>query len=119
MIPKLAKLHKLKKGGRQKSVVYLDDLVKVVETTLTTTKKKFGHGRQRILLCLFFQLAGFSANRPQALLNLCYRHIKIALLRDPAGGPNNIVIEFTIEFAKQFLGDKEEYVNDRHASALA
>ncbi|PGG95045.1 hypothetical protein AJ79_10301 [Helicocarpus griseus UAMH5409] len=108
VIPKLAKLYHLKKGHRKKSVVYLDDLINVVETTLTTTKKKFGHGRQRILLCLFFQLAGFSANRPQALLNLCYRHIKITLLKDPDGGPNNILIEFTIEFAKTFLGDKEE-----------
>ncbi|EGC46846.1 C2H2 finger domain-containing protein [Histoplasma capsulatum var. duboisii H88] len=108
VIPKLAKQYHLKKGRRKKSVVYLDDLVKVVETTVTTTKKKFGHGRQRILLCLFFQLAGFSANRPQALLNLCYRHIKITLLKDPAGGPNNILIEFTVEFAKTFLGEKEE-----------
>ncbi|OJD20357.1 hypothetical protein ACJ73_08309 [Blastomyces percursus] len=108
VIPKLAKLYRLKKGRRKKSVVYLDDLVRIVETTLTTTKKKFGHGRQRILLCLYFQLAGFSASRPQALLNLCYRHIKITLLRDPNGGPNNILIEFTVEFAKTFLGDKEE-----------
>ncbi|EDN06867.1 predicted protein [Histoplasma mississippiense (nom. inval.)] len=112
VIPKLARLYHLKKGRRKKSVVYLDDLVKVVETTVTTTKKKFGHGRQRILLCLFFQLAGFSANRPQALLNLCYRHIKITLLKDPDGGPNNILIEFTIEFAKTFLGEKEERIGE-------
>ncbi|KAK2740142.1 hypothetical protein FQN57_006257 [Myotisia sp. PD_48] len=64
---------------RSKSVVHLDDL-----------------------------LAGFSANRPTALLKLCYRHIKVTLLKDPEGGPNNILIEFTIEFAKQFLGEKEE-----------
>ncbi|OJD22915.1 hypothetical protein ACJ73_05741 [Blastomyces percursus] len=107
-IPKLAKLYGLKKGRRGKSVVYLDDLVKIVETTITTTKKKFSHGRQRILLCLFFQLAGFTANRPQALLNLCYRHIKVTLLKDPDGGPNKILIEFIIEFAKTFRGDKEE-----------
>ncbi|OJD11104.1 hypothetical protein AJ78_08054 [Emergomyces pasteurianus Ep9510] len=108
VIPKLARLYRLKKGRRKKSVVYLNDLVKVVETTVTTTKKKFGHGRQRILLCLFFQLVGFLVNRLQALLNLCYRHIKITLLKDPDGGLNNILIKFTVEFAKTFLGEKKK-----------
>ena len=91
-------------------MVYLDDLVVIVETVITTQKKKFGHGRQRISLCLFLQLAGFSANRPEALLQLRYQDLVVTLLRDPEGGPNKILIEFTIEFAKRFLGAKEEYV---------
>lgn len=104
------KKYRLSNKPRPKTTVYLDDLIRVVETTVTTTKKKFGHGRLRISLILYFQLAGFSANRPQALLSLCYRHIKVTLIKDPEGGPNNILIEFTTEFTKQFLGEKEEYV---------
>ncbi|EER42759.1 conserved hypothetical protein [Histoplasma capsulatum H143] len=44
----------------------------------------------------------------EVLLNLCYRHIKITLLKNPTSGPNNILIEFTVEFIKTFLGKKED-----------
>lgn len=88
--------------------MYVEDLTKVVETTISATKKKFGHGRHRIELGLFLQLAGLTANRPQAVLNLRYRHIRVSLLRDPQGGPHRIVIEFTFEFTKEFLGTKDE-----------
>jgi len=52
--------------------------------------------------------AGFSGNRPQAVLNLCYRHIVMTLLRDPKGGPHRILIGFTCEFTKQYLGMKDK-----------
>jgi Protein of unknown function (DUF3435) len=110
VLRKLAKKHGLSHKGREKSVMYVEDLVKVLETTLVTTKKLFGHGRHRIELCLWFQLAGFTANRPAALLGLCYRHIKVTLLRDDLGGPHQIMLEFTVEFTKQFLDPKQEYV---------
>ncbi|KAH2975874.1 hypothetical protein KXV25_006790 [Aspergillus fumigatus] len=108
VIRKLAKKHKLSSKGREKSAMYVEDLAKVVETVISTTKKKFGHGRHRIELCLFLQLAGLTTNRPQAILDLKYRHIKVCLLRDPKGGPHRIVIEFTFEFTKEFLGAKDE-----------
>jgi hypothetical protein len=60
---------------------------------------------------LYFQLGGFTANRPQAILDLCYRHIMVTLLRDPGGGPNRILLEFTFEFTKNFLGIKDMYVS--------
>ena len=82
--------------------MYVEDLTKVVETTISTTKKKFGHSQHRIELGLFLQLAGLTANRPQAILDLRYRHMLISLLRDPRGGPHRIVIEFTFEFTKEF-----------------
>jgi Protein of unknown function (DUF3435) len=71
--------------------MYVEDLTKVVETAISTTKKKFGHGQQRIELGLFLQLAGLTANRPQAILDLRYRHILVSLLRDPQDGPHRIV----------------------------
>lgn len=85
----------------------VEDLTKVVETTVSTTKKKLGHGRHRIELALFLQLAGRTTNRPQAILNLQYRHIQVSLLRDPQGGPHRIIIEFIFEFTKEWLGANE------------
>ncbi|EED11909.1 conserved hypothetical protein [Talaromyces stipitatus ATCC 10500] len=108
VIRHLSKKYHLKKKGRAKSVMYVEDLAKVVETTVVTTRKKFGHGRHRIELCLFLQLAGLTTNRPQAILDLCYRHILVTLLRDPCGGPHRILIELTFEFTKEFLGAKDE-----------
>ena len=40
-------------------------------------------------------------------LTLCYRHIVVTLLRDPEGGPRQILFEFTYEFTKEYLGSKD------------
>lgn len=100
----LAEKYGLTTEGHRKATAYVEDLALVVETAAVTDRKKFGHGRHRIELCLFLQLAGFTANRPAAILDLCYRHIQVTLLRDPSGGPNRILLEFTFEFTKTFLG---------------
>lgn len=107
VIRQLAKKHKLSPKGRDKPSMDVEDLAKVVETTISTTEKKFGHGRHRIELGLFLQLAGLTTNRPQAILELRYRHIQVSLLRDPQGGPHRIIIEFTFEFTKEWLGAKD------------
>ncbi|OXV06315.1 hypothetical protein Egran_05917 [Elaphomyces granulatus] len=80
------KKHKLSLKGHDKPPMGVEDLAKVVETTISTTEKKFGHGRHRIELGLFLQLADIGS-----------------LLRDPQGGPHRIVIEFT----KEWLGVKD------------
>ncbi|KAI9761350.1 MAG: hypothetical protein M1840_001974 [Geoglossum simile] len=87
--------------------MYVKNLVEYLQTNLTMTKKRYTHGRHHIQLALFCQLAGFSGNCPQALFNLQYRDIVVTLLRDPNGGPHRILIEFTCEFTKQFLGVKD------------
>jgi len=107
VLRKLVKKHKLSNQKREKAAMYVEDLVEVLQTNLITTKKKYSHGRHRIQVALFLHLAGFSASRPQALLNLCYRHIAVTLLRDPEGGPHRILLEFTYEFTKQYLGLKD------------
>ncbi|KAJ5239886.1 hypothetical protein N7468_004505 [Penicillium chermesinum] len=107
VIRRLAKKHKLSSKGRDKPAMDVEDLTKVVETTVSTTKKKFGHGRHRIELALFLQFAGLTTNRPQAILNLRHRHIQVSLLRDPQGGPHRIIIEFTFGFTKEWLGAKD------------
>ncbi|PLN74657.1 hypothetical protein BDW42DRAFT_189660 [Aspergillus taichungensis] len=93
VIRRLAKKHKLSTKGRDKPPMDVEDLTKVVETTVSMTKKKFGHGRHRIELALFLQLAGLTTN--------------LSLLRDPQGGPHRIIIEFTFEFTKEWLGSKD------------
>jgi hypothetical protein len=40
-------------------------------------------------------------------LKLRYGDIAMNLLRDPNGGPYRILIEFTCEFTKKYLGSKE------------
>ncbi|KAF2818073.1 hypothetical protein CC86DRAFT_337582 [Ophiobolus disseminans] len=107
VLRKLAKKHGLKKIGRDKACMYVEDLARVLQTNLVTTEKRYPHGRYRIQAQLYLQLGGFTANRPQALLGLCYRHIQVALLRDPEGGPHRVLLEFTFEFTKEFLGVKD------------
>ncbi|RDK36440.1 hypothetical protein M752DRAFT_287819 [Aspergillus phoenicis ATCC 13157] len=65
-------------------------------TTVSTTKKKFGHGSCRP-----------HNHRPQAILNSRYRHIQVSLLRDPEGEPHRINPEFTFEYTKEWLGAKD------------
>jgi hypothetical protein len=79
----------------------------VLRTNLTTTEKRYNLGRIRMEIQLFLQLSGFFANRPAAMLHLCYRHIIVTLLRDPEGGPPRVLLEFTFEFTKTFLGAKD------------
>ena len=88
--------------------MYIEDLVEVLQTNLTTTKKQYTHGWHRIQIALFHHLAGFSGNRPQAVLNLYYRYIVVTLLWDLKGGPHWILIEFTCEFTKQYLSIKDK-----------
>ncbi|KAF1949650.1 hypothetical protein CC80DRAFT_520408 [Byssothecium circinans] len=83
VLSKLAKKHGLKKIGRDKACMYVEDLSKVLHTNLVTTEKRYPHGRYRMQAYLYLLLAGFTANRPQAILGLCYRHLKVTLLRDP------------------------------------
>jgi len=103
----LAKKYRLKKTGRDKACMYVEDLNVVLQTNVVTTKKRYIHGRYRIQVHLYFQLGGFTANRPKAILGLCYRHFQVTLLRDPEGGPHRVLLEFNFEFTKEFLGIKD------------
>ena len=91
--------------------MYVEDLALVLHTNLATTEKSYPHGRYRIQAQLYLQLGGFTANRPQALLALSYRHIRVTLMRDPDGGPHRVVLELTFEFTKEYLGIKDQYAS--------
>ncbi|EED13305.1 hypothetical protein TSTA_057940 [Talaromyces stipitatus ATCC 10500] len=61
VIRHLSKKYQLEKSC-EKLVIYVEDPAKVVETTVVTTRKKFGHGHHWIELYLFLQLAGLAIN---------------------------------------------------------
>jgi len=92
--------------GRDKAYMYVEDLTRVLETNLVTTGKWYSHGRYRIQAQVYLQLGGFTANRPKALLSLCYRHVQVTLLRDPEGGPHQVLLGLALNLRKSFLGLK-------------
>ncbi|KZF22621.1 hypothetical protein L228DRAFT_246969 [Xylona heveae TC161] len=83
------------------------DVLEFLQVNLTSTGLAYKLGRHRLQLGLF-TLSGFiTANRPKATLELRYRHLRVTLLRDPRDGPHRILLEFTYEFTKTYLGMKE------------
>lgn len=88
----------------------INDLKDQIETTLSTTKKSFDLGELRILAVLFLLLLAPAGSRPTSILRLRFGDIRVALARDPEGGPHKILIRFTLEFTKSYLGTKDALV---------
>jgi hypothetical protein len=82
---------------------------------LATTEMLFLIGWLRIQLILFSQFAGYTGNRPEALLQLRYRHLNLTLVRDLESKHPRLVVELTAEFTKGFLGRKDAYELDLDA----
>ncbi|KAH8696361.1 putative C2H2 finger domain protein [Talaromyces proteolyticus] len=92
---------------RPNEPMYIEDMVPFNETILTTRKKRFYLGIQRIMLCLALMLGLFTASRKQAILRLQYKHLRVTLQKDPHGGPPVISIDIRPEYIKQLLGVKD------------
>ena len=90
--------------------MYVEDLAEYARVLLTTREMTFQLGWLRIQLILFCQLAGITGNRPEALVQLRYRHLKLTLIRDHNNPRTRLFIELTAEFTKGFLGMKDAYV---------
>jgi hypothetical protein len=90
--------------------MYVEDLAEYARVLLTTTKMTFEIDWLRIEHILFGQLGGITGNRPEAILELRYRHLRLTLIRDPNGGPPRLFIELTAEFTKGYLGAKDACV---------
>ncbi|KAB8227561.1 DUF3435 domain-containing protein [Aspergillus alliaceus] len=88
----------------KKTPVYIEDIVPLNETILSTQEKKFYLGFQRIQVCLFNSLALFTVHRRSALLSLQFKDLQISLQKDPRGGPPIPMVELTAEGTKKFLG---------------
>ncbi|KAJ8110847.1 hypothetical protein OPT61_g6412 [Boeremia exigua] len=102
----LALTHGLSHTPREKPAIDAEDVLEIARTALTTVEKMFRIGRYRIQTCFFFQGGFITANRPDALLKLRYKDIKVLLLQRPSGGPHTVVLEWTYEFTKSHLGPK-------------
>ena len=88
-----------------------EDEFELLKTLWTSPELDFDHERLRAQLALIIQLAGITGNRPGALLNLRYEHLKVTLLRDPAGGEwPRPLLELTFNNTKGYLGLKDAYV---------
>ena len=61
---------------------------------------EFPHERQRIELALFMQLAGYTGNRPKAILNLKYKDIRVSLLQVLGLETPRLFIEPTFRMTK-------------------
>src|SRR6516165_424567 len=97
----------LSNDKRESATMYVDDLAEFARVLLATTEMTFEIGWLRIQLILFCQLAAITGNRPEALVQLRNRHLKLTLIRDPNGGRPRLFIELTAEFTKGFLGLKD------------
>jgi len=99
--------------------MYAEDLAEFARVLLATTEMTFDIGWLRVQLVLFCQLAGITGNRPEALVELRYRHLKLTLIRDPDGGGRpRLFVELTPEFTKRYLGAKDMYVPFLRSSYL-
>ncbi|KAH9903876.1 C2H2 finger domain protein [Xylariomycetidae sp. FL2044] len=103
----LAKKHELSNQKRENRCMTIDDLKEQIETTLSTTRKSFDLGELRILTVLFLLFLAPAGSRPTSILRLRFGDIRVVLARDPDGGPHKLLIKFTLEFTKTYLGTKD------------
>ncbi|KAK1989918.1 C2H2 finger domain-containing protein, partial [Colletotrichum falcatum] len=107
-IGRLAKEHSLDEQARVNRIMTIDQLKQHNEKTLSTTRKMFKLGEIRILAVLFNLLMAPAGSRGTAIAMLRFGDIRVVLARDPEGGPHNLLIRFTPEFTKKYLGAKAQ-----------
>lgn len=107
ILRRLARQHHLSDEKRPKAPLDIVDVRLLLFTNLTTVGVRYKTGRYRIQNGLICQAAFITANRPGAIFHLQYKHIRVSLLRDPLGGPHRILLEWTFEFTKSYLGAKD------------
>lgn len=94
---------------RESATMYVADLAEYTRVLLATTEMSFLIGWLRVQLILFCQLGAITGNRPEALVELRYRHLQLTLIRDPTTDYPRLFIELTPEFTKSYLGMKDKY----------
>jgi hypothetical protein len=90
--------------------MYVEDLAEFARVLLATTQMTFEIGWLRVQLILFCQLAGITGNRPEALVDLRFRHLNLTLIRDRNADRPRLFIELTAEYTKGYLGMKDACV---------
>ncbi|KAL4810583.1 hypothetical protein BDV18DRAFT_127695 [Aspergillus unguis] len=103
-IRRIARRMGLDTDEKEKTPMFIEDVVPLQETTLRTMEKRFDIGLQRMQQCLYPLMACFTVNRINAMRRLQYRHLQCSIQRDPHGGPPRILLEIEYRFAKKYLG---------------
>ncbi|KAI2834294.1 hypothetical protein CBS11350_10827 [Aspergillus niger] len=103
-IRKVARKHGLDTDEKEKTPMFIEDVVPLQETTLRTMEKRFDLGLQRMQQCLYPLMACFTVNRINAMRRLQYQHLQCSIQRDPHGGPPRILLEIKYKFAKKYMG---------------
>ena len=107
---RLVEKFRLKTEKKQKSIVRVEDEFELLRTLWVSAEMEMKHERLRVQLALFIQLAGITGNRPDAILSLRYKDVKIFLLRDPKKGEMpRPIFELTFGKTKGYMGDKDSY----------
>ncbi|KAJ5950701.1 uncharacterized protein N7479_009114 [Penicillium vulpinum] len=97
-IRKIVKRQDLDTEEKEKTPMYIEDLVPLQETVLRTMEKRFNIGFQRIQQCLYNLMACFTVNRINAMRHLQYKHLQCSIQRDPKDGPPRILLEITYKY---------------------
>jgi hypothetical protein len=88
--------------------MYIEDLAEFARVLLTTTEMTFTIGWLRIELLLFCQLAAITGSRPEALLDIRYRDLRLRLVRDPERDYPRLFMDLQLSSTKRFLGTKPQ-----------
>ncbi|OJD16129.1 hypothetical protein AJ78_03709 [Emergomyces pasteurianus Ep9510] len=107
VIELIADEKKLNRDPRPPGTMYVDDLAEYNRVLLTTNEMEFQVGWARIQLILYTQLAGVTANRPDALTQLRYCDLVLTLVRDPHSSTPRLCVGLTALFTKTHLGMKD------------
>ncbi|GIZ48168.1 hypothetical protein CKM354_001124100 [Cercospora kikuchii] len=104
----LAQEFKLSTAKEDKPIMRAEDEFELLKTLWESPDVELQHEYLRAQLALMIQLAGITGNRPGALRRLQYKDLKIALLPNCDGGDRpRLVIDFTFEHTKRYLGGKD------------
>ena len=96
---------------KAKPIVRVEDEFRLLRTLWGSAEMDMEHERLRVQLALFVQVAGITGNRPDALLSLRYKNVKVFLLRDPNNSEYpRPIIELTFDNTKTYIGNKDAYV---------
>lgn len=88
----------------------IDDLKRQIDTTIRTIDKNFKVGELRILAVLYILFLAPAGSRPASILEMRFGDLEVVLARNPSGGPHRLVIRFTLNYTKRYLGEKAVYV---------
>ncbi|EGE80241.2 hypothetical protein BDDG_03182 [Blastomyces dermatitidis ATCC 18188] len=102
----IAKEKGLSEEAIEKGTMYVEDLAEFCRVLLATTEMLFLVGYLRIQLILFCHFAGYTSNRPSAMLDIRLGDLELTLVRDAVFGRPRLVVKVTFDYTKRFLGKK-------------